>query len=89
MFTSPIQNLPNPAPSLHLRGLGAWQPPRTSEEGAVMAMEVQRGLAPLSTALTCWSPWQRAPLARQGSHASLPRETELAEKVFFPRRGWL
>uniref|UniRef100_A0A663FLG4 Barttin CLCNK type accessory subunit beta n=1 Tax=Aquila chrysaetos chrysaetos TaxID=223781 RepID=A0A663FLG4_AQUCH len=42
---------------------------------------------PPSTALTSQSPWQRALLVRQGGHASLPRETELAEKAFFQGEG--
>lgn len=84
MFTSPLQ-LPPKQPLPCTRGglVGS----QDFKEGAVMAMEVWRGPAPPSRALTCRSPWQRAPPAQQGGHASLPREMELAEKAFFQGEG--
>lgn len=88
MFVSPMQPPPQTSPFPAPTEAGGSVGSQDFKERAVVAMEVGRGLAaPPSTALTSQSPWQRALLVRQGGHASLPRETELAEKAFFQGEG--
>lgn len=88
MFVSPMQPPPQTSPFPAPTEAGGSVGSQDFKERAVVAMEAGRGLAaPPSTALTSQSPWQRALLVRQGGHASLPRETELAEKAFFQGEG--
>lgn len=59
---------------------GAFQKPQHLGWGALGFGSLGKAAPPRPTE----SPWQRARPARRGSHASLPGDTDLARKAFFP-----